>query len=317
MAPRITVLLPVYNALPHLRHTVESLREQTLKDFRVLAFNDGSTDGSGEYLSGIDDPRFTVVHQDNVGLAVTLNRMLPMVGTEFIARMDSDDICLPARLERQLAFMDGHPSVSVAGSRQGYVMGRKSMASFGIGRKRLTLSYGPPMKQPPYWNPDEDGNILVHSSVIMRTAALRAVGGYPEIVPGQDLALWYRFAEEGHKLASMDEILVLIRISSAGISSSNLSRQARTWEYIRTSHRLRREGVEPPSLNDYLKERQDSDSIAEFRTMKAEFRNACGMMLEGRPLRGLLCMIRVAISRPEILRRMLASRLMIHRSPAG
>lgn len=309
MKPRVTVLLPVYNALPHLEHTVESLLGQTLRDFRVLAFDDGSTDGSGAYLDRIDDPRFEVVHQKNVGLAVTLNRMLERVDTEFVARMDSDDICLPARLEKQLSFMDEHPEVSVAGARQGYVMGRKSMASLGFGCFRRTLSYAPPMQDPPYWDPEKDGNILVHSAVIMRTAALKAVGGYPEIVPGQDLALWYRFAEAGHRLASMDEMLILIRISSGGISSGNIEKQARTWEYVRLSHRMRREGGQPPSLEEFMQQGGSSEQLRQYRLLKAEFRNACGMILEGRPLRGLLQVLRVSRRNPKILKRMIKGRL--------
>lgn len=309
MKSRVTVLLPVYNAMPHLQHTIESLRGQSLSDFKVLAYDDGSTDGSGEYLDQINDERFEIVHQDNAGLAITLNRMLQRVDTEFIARMDSDDICMPRRLQHQLAFMDSHPDVSVAGARQGYVMGRKSMASMGVGRFRLTLSYSPPMSDPPYWDPDRDGNILVHSAVIMRTEALRAVGGYPEIVPGQDLALWYRFAEAGHRLASMDELLLLIRISSGGISSSNIERQCRTWEYVRVSHRMRQEGKSPPTLEEFMQHYPSDTSLKQYRLLKAEFRNACGMMLEGKPIRGILRALRVTARNPKILRRMINGRV--------
>ncbi len=309
MSPRVTVLLPVYNAMPHLRYTVESLQNQTLEDFEVLVFDDGSTDGSPGYLDSIDDPRFAVVHQENVGLAVTLNRMLERVDTEYVARIDSDDIALPGRLEKQLAFMDSHPEAAVVGTRAGYVMGRKSMASLGIGRARLRLSYGPAMATPPWWHPDLDGDILVHSSVMMRVEMLQEVGGYPEIVPGQDLALWYRFAEEGRKLASMDEILMLVRISPAGISSSNLALQARTWEYIRMSHRMRQGGEEPPSLDSYLRDRPQSAEMMEYRAMKAEFRGACGMLLAGNVLRGLWRIARVSARRPKILTRMITSRI--------
>ncbi len=297
---RITVLLPVYNALPHLKHAVESLINQTLADFSVLVFDDGSTDGSSEYLDSITDPRFTVIHQENTGLAITLNRMLPMVVSEYLARMDADDICLPERLEKQLRFMDEHQDVAAAGTAQGYVAGKKSRASLAFGWPPLTPSYSPPMQNPPYWHPHEDGSTLVHSAVIMRTEALRNVGGYPEIVPGQDVALWYRFAEEGYRLASMQEMLILIRISPSGISSSNLSRQYRTWEYLSYSYKIKQKGEQPASMEIFMNDHPETDETRAARLRTAEFRNSCAVLLEGNILQGLVMLVSFIAKNPEI-----------------
>lgn len=288
--PRVTVLLPVFNAMPHLQYAVESLHKQTLKDFRVVVIDDGSNDASPDFLDKINDERFTVIHQKNSGLAVTLNRMLPIVDTEYVARMDADDISLPQRLEKQLEFMDSHSEIAVAGSRAGYIAGRKSAASIGLGKWRMSLSYSPPMSNPPYWHPGKDGNILAHTSVIMRTEYLRNVGGYPEIVPGQDLALWFRFTEAGYKLASMDDMLVLFRLSPGGISGGSLALQARTWAYLSYRHKQHMMGLQAPSMEEYFVCHPETDDQTTLRVRKARLRNAGALILEGSLFPGL-CML--------------------------
>ena len=72
--PSITVFMPVYNALPYLKDAVESIRRQTLADWRFLIVDDGSTDGSVEYLRGLTDPRITLIEQPHQGPAAASNR---------------------------------------------------------------------------------------------------------------------------------------------------------------------------------------------------------------------------------------------------
>src|SRR5579872_5321061 len=74
--PLLTVGIPVYNALPYLRESVESILNQTYENFELLIIDDGSTDDSLEYLKSIRDRRLRLIHQENRGLTATLNRML-------------------------------------------------------------------------------------------------------------------------------------------------------------------------------------------------------------------------------------------------
>lgn len=307
--PRITVLMPVFNGMPHVRHAVESLIEQTEKSFVAFVFNDGSTDETGRFLDGIRDPRFIVRHQANKGLAKTLNAMTEEVETEYVARMDADDVCFPKRFEQQLAFMDTHPEVAVLGSRQGYVEGERSKAQICLGFRTLVPSYGPPCSDPPYWHPRVDGHILVHSSVMMRTAALREVGGYPEIVPGQDLALWYQFARTRWKMANLDQMLILFRISEGGISNANLTRQYQTWCHIADSWERERNGESPISLEDFMRDHPLSGSELASMRGKAQLRNAMARYLEGRRVRGLFDIVATMFAHPALVIDKLKSRL--------
>lgn len=306
---KVTVILPVYNAMPHLRHAVESLQNQTLANFEVMVFDDGSTDDSPAYLSGITDPRFKITRQENAGLAVTLNRMLDLVETEYVARLDSDDICLPRRLEMQMKFLDEHPDVAVVGTRGGYIFGAKSRALIGIGKFSKSLSYAPPTSDPPYWDPVEDGGIIIHSTVMMRTAEIREVGGYPEIVPGQDLALWHVLKRAGKRLANIDETLLLSRVCRSGISSSNLSRQYQTWHYIGYESDCLAKGLPPKSMQEYMEEHPLTEENIRNLAERAKLRNSLADILNGKPIKGIALLAGQLLSNPSIILERIRNRI--------
>lgn len=307
--PRITVLLPVYNGMPHVRHAVDSMLTQTFPDFVLHIVNDGSTDATAAYLDSINDERVKITHQANAGLAVTLNRMIRQADTEFLARMDADDICMPERFARQVAFLDLHPEVAVVGTRQGYVKGDHAVARFSLIGQSITPGYSPPMSNPPYWHPADDGHILVHSSVMMRTTVIQSVGGYPEIVPGQDLALWYRLASYGHRMAHLDEMLLLIRISPGGISSRNLARQYHTWCHISESWKRNRDGLPVMSLEEYVASHPLTQRQLRELESKARLRNALALVLEGQTGKGLVEFTLIVLRNPKLILDKIRSRV--------
>ena len=95
MTSPVTVLMTVYNGMPLLEEAVESVLGQTLTDWTLLIVNDGSTDATPQYLNGLNDNRIRVVHQANEGLAGALNTGLELCESEFLARLDADDVALP------------------------------------------------------------------------------------------------------------------------------------------------------------------------------------------------------------------------------
>lgn len=115
--PRVTVLMTVYNGEKYLGLAMDSILKQTFTDFEFLIIDDGSTDCSVEILKRYEDPRIQLVlSYHNMGVSSAANRGLELARGEYIARMDCDDISLPERLEKQVAFMDSHPEVGVCGS---------------------------------------------------------------------------------------------------------------------------------------------------------------------------------------------------------
>jgi glycosyltransferase involved in cell wall biosynthesis len=116
-SPAVTVLLAVFNDDRYLPMAIQSILQQSFDDFELLAIDDGSTDSSGEYLDALRDPRVRVIHnRRNIGLTASLNLGLDASRGGYIARMDADDVCEPDRLQRQVEFLDAHPSVGVLGT---------------------------------------------------------------------------------------------------------------------------------------------------------------------------------------------------------
>lgn len=115
-SPRVTVLMPAYNAEKFLLESIGSILDQTFKDFEFLIIDDGSTDGSAEIIRSYSDPRIRFVQNtENLKLTATLNAGLALARGEYIARMDADDFSLPERLAKQVMFLDTHPAVGIVG----------------------------------------------------------------------------------------------------------------------------------------------------------------------------------------------------------
>lgn len=114
--PKVTVLMPVYNAQTYLHEAIDSILDQTFADFEFLIIDDGSTDASATVIRSYDDLRIRFVQNDqNLRLAATLNKGLDLAHGEYVARMDADDVSLPERLMKQVEFLDAHPEVGIVG----------------------------------------------------------------------------------------------------------------------------------------------------------------------------------------------------------
>ena len=116
--PAISVLLPVYNAERFIREAVDSVLFQSLGDFELLALDDGSTDGSLIILREYEarDNRVRIITRENRGLVASLNDLIAAARGRYLARMDSDDISMPQRFERQVMFLESSPDhVAVGG----------------------------------------------------------------------------------------------------------------------------------------------------------------------------------------------------------
>ncbi|GEM_PF-3503953 len=112
----ISVIMPVYNAMPFLELAIKSIFAQTIQNWELIVVDDYSTDGSWEFLSTIKDPRLKLYRNDkNYGHSYTKNKCIELSNGDFIARMDADDISLPMRLEKQIKFLIENPHIDVCG----------------------------------------------------------------------------------------------------------------------------------------------------------------------------------------------------------
>jgi hypothetical protein len=212
-SPRITVAMSVYNSRRHLAEAVDSILAQSLGDFEFLIVDDGSTDGSDVILAAYADrdPRIRLLRQENRGLIASLNRIIGEARAPIIARMDADDISLPQRFERQIAFLDTHPDHGVVGS--------WTQDITESGEPYHDRFADPPTSHEGLLARLDRGPLLPHSSTMMRTELIRAVGGYrPLFRHCEDYDLWLRLLERT-RLCNLPERLVRYRHSLQQVST--------------------------------------------------------------------------------------------------
>src|SRR6266540_4812162 len=108
--PKVSIIMPVYNGELYLKEAIDSIFKQSFTDYEFIVIDDGSTDRSAEIIGNYHDPRLQVITlPKNRGLSVALNVGLEVANGMYIARMDCDDLSHPARLEKEVKFLDEHP----------------------------------------------------------------------------------------------------------------------------------------------------------------------------------------------------------------
>jgi len=208
--PAVSVVMAVYNAEPWLVEAVDSVLGQTFADFELVVVDDGSVDATPEILRKLHDPRLRVITQRQLGQTPALNHGLRVARGVLIARMDGDDVALPARFARQVAFLRAHPEVGLLGtacreiSASGEVLRTITPPSDDRALRRVLIRTNP----------------FTHSSMMFRRTVLDASGWYDErFVVAQDYDLWLRMSRLT-RLASLDEPLVLRRLAPGQLSSA-------------------------------------------------------------------------------------------------
>jgi glycosyltransferase involved in cell wall biosynthesis len=234
MSPRVSVLMAVHNGAPWVGDAARSVLAQTLGDLELVLVDDGSTDATAEVLAGIRDPRLRLERRPHGGLTRALNDGLRLSRAPLVARLDADDVALPERLARQVAFFEAHPEIGLLGSAAREIN--------GSGREVRVVR--PPQDDHALRRALIRANPMVHSTVTMRRRVVEAVGGYdPRFAVAQDYDLWIRLAAVT-RLANLSEALVVRRLLPGRVSV------ARDTERLRAEARARwravRAGAYPP-----------------------------------------------------------------------
>jgi glycosyltransferase involved in cell wall biosynthesis len=205
--PYISVIMPVFNADKYLKDAIESILNQTYKNFEFLIINDGSTDRSGDIIKSYSDPRIVyIINEQNRGFTYSLNLGLNLAKGEFLARMDADDISDPTRFEKQASILDKNPEIGVCGAFAKF---------FGIINVKVPL----PTTDKAIKTRMLFGNPIIHSSVMMRSALVKEhniqydVNNYLT----EDYELWMRLGKIT-KLYNLKEYLIKYRVHDTSVS---------------------------------------------------------------------------------------------------
>jgi glycosyltransferase involved in cell wall biosynthesis len=199
MVPTISVIMPVYNGEKYLREAIDSILNQTYRDFEFIILNDGSTDSTEEIILSYDDPRIVYVkNKENLQIVKTLNQGIALAKGKYIARMDADDISLPRRFEKQIALMTARPDIDVCGT---------WYKTFGEKEYLQKL-------------PTQDEQIkvdllfytsLAHPSIMMKKSIFDECKYSENFPKAEDYALWIELADK-FKFANIPESLLHYRL---------------------------------------------------------------------------------------------------------
>lgn len=211
--PKISVIMPVYNQNPsYLREAIESILGQTFHDFELIIIDDGTTEKEClniiEHYAATDRRIHVSKNIKNSGIIISLNRAIDLSSGEYIARMDSDDIAYPKRLEKQLHFLERHPSCDLLGTLATVI----DENSEKIGNIKL------PTTPRDIRSTILKRNPLIHPTWMFRSSLTEKVGKYSQDTTGtEDYEFLLRIATT-HEIHNLPEPLLKYRFNVNGIS---------------------------------------------------------------------------------------------------
>lgn len=257
ITPEITVLMPVHNSILYLQSALDSILQQTIVEkIQIFILNDHSTDGSIDFIKRIDNPNLKIFNPAGFGLVEMLNFGLQKVNTEFVARMDSDDISLSDRFEKQLKFLQENVDIGLVGTR-GFYIGEKD------NNRKI------PIKCPE----NHEGIIkamlnrryaIIHPTILFRREITDSVGLYNQnYFPSEDYELFFRLGQK-YKLANLPEYKYLVRIRENSITSKVMIKSMKKYEESRRKYYHLYKGKNP-SLVERLLYPIDLVSINNYR----------------------------------------------------
>lgn len=223
----ISVCIPVYNGAEYIGDTLQSLTEQTYKDFEVIVSDNASTDGTDDVVRRFESkfPHFKYVRNErNLGYTANVARAFSKAGSDFVAIFHADDVYSSTILERETEVLERNPNISAVFSRAvrfGRNLARDSASPLPSGLKQL-VEYDNEIRA--YRGGLKEfgaalliyGNFFVCPSFMTRRNDYTEIGGFNDSYPtSEDLHLWIRYLKAGKKLALLDEPLVQYRISES------------------------------------------------------------------------------------------------------
>lgn len=247
--PKVSVLLTCYNHIAFLPAALESVLSQTFKDFEIIAIDDGSCDGTREWLSARNDSLKLIFNEKNLGTYGSLNVALAAASGDFIGILNDDDLWAPEKLEKELALFEAHPKVGLVHTDGKFIDGEgKVVEGSPLGFEFPRTETGDVLLSLVY------ANKIIASAVLVRRECFSKLGGFNEGYFGSgDWEMWLRIAEQ-YDVGFVPEPLTFYRVHG-GNASHKLDRiwkddeMLREWIATRSSaygekgyavHRLRK-----------------------------------------------------------------------------
>ena len=285
--------MTVFNGMPFVKAAVQSIFDQTLSDFEFIIVNDGSTDGTAEWLKSLDDPRLRIVHQENAGQQDAARTGISLAKSGIIARMDGDDIALPKRLQKQVDFLTQNKDVGLVGSQIYRLVGETSCLPSSL----------PCDHEHIFHDLIHNRHAMCNSSSTFRKELFETVGGYWDHDIAEDWDMFLRLGEVA-KLANIDEPLLAVRMHSSSINGRRMLDSQIHNEFACELARRRDQKLPPISLDEFKTNsklfkwpwawlfKMDCFSVSLYRIAIAE-------IYGGHPIKGRLRMFAAMLCSPK------------------
>ncbi|KAA1259166.1 putative glycosyltransferase EpsE [Rubripirellula obstinata] len=261
---------------------MESVLAQSFTDWEMIVVNDGSTDGSPQYLHDLakQDDRVRVIDQSNQGQNAAANHAISLAKAPLVARMDADDVCDLHRLEKQVAFMRDNPTVGLLGTQIRRLGDRRSglHSSFPTDHDEIVSALL------------QNHHAICNPTIVFRRSLFEQIGGYWEHNIAEDWDMFLRMAEVS-RLANLDEVLFSYRFHRGSINGRRIVEAQLFNEYAASQWHLRRQDLPGTSFEQFISDHRssrwptswlfsiDSHSIGQYRQAVAE-------IYSGRSIRG-------------------------------
>ena len=216
--PKISLIMSVYNGEDYLAEAIESVLNQSFREFELIIINDCSTDSTSEILSkyaSLDQRVKVHTNEVNLRLPSSLNKAISLAQGKYVARMDADDICLSNRLQSQYDFMESNPSVDLS-SCKFFTLKNGVISSGGCGLKCDNESIKALLLVT---------NPILHPGIIAKADVIRSLSYDKNFTCTEDMELWTRFITSGYKVEILSEYLMIYRLHDKQITETTLEKQ--------------------------------------------------------------------------------------------
>ena len=252
MNRKISVVMSAYNEPERfLRESIESILNQTYRDFEFIIIQDNPDNEAiervvNEYAAKDSRIRF-YKNEKNIGLAMSLNRGIELARYDIIARMDADDISLPERFEKELAYLDAHPEMhmvsinSIKIDENGNQVRESNKLPHNFSQTKRVMG---------------EHNVVMHPGAMLYKKDFLEIGGYRNFPASQDYDLWLRYITNDWQIGFVQEVLIKYRISTNNTSMGNSLRQWACHKFIIKMYKERlkngKDSFTEESLSKYL-----------------------------------------------------------------
>lgn len=268
--PQVSIVMPAYNTAAFIGDSIQSVLDQTLASFELIVVNDGSTDETGNIARSFADrdARVRVVPLDSrQGIAHAINVGIKEARADLIGRIDSDDVAVPSRFERQVDFLSAHPEVVVVGSNAIHISEKG---------RRLGLSIAGPPDLATFERLRRDGEItmVLDGTCLMRRSILDLVGGYDETFSSAaEVDLHCRMADHG-AIISIAEPLTYYRLHAGSNVHSKFYTGRTVHRFVDYRQKELVAGREPLGYSQFLDEERHSRALHRMRIWLADYSRA-------------------------------------------